>query len=87
MMTYFNGNPYAGPTQDAPLDKWAHDECLPADQFSTVMLDDFTTGRTDPTTGYRVYDPVPHVHQNWPWHWAPVWGAPRPCAYCTAPVK
>lgn len=85
-MTYYNGNPQDGPAEGAPLDKVAHDECLPADQFGTVMLDDFTTGRTDPVTGYRVYDQVPHRHQVWPWHWAPVWGQPVPCYVCSRPV-
>ena len=86
-MTYYNGNPYAGPTEGAPLDKWAHDDCLPADQFTTVTLDDFATGRDCPATGFRDYDQVPHVHQKWPWHWSPVWGAPEPCYVCGQPVK
>lgn len=86
-MTYVNGNPQTGPTPGAPLDRFAHDDCLPADQFTTTMLDDFSTGRTGPATGYRVYDRVPHKHQNWPWHWFPVWGAPKPCAYCGKDVR
>jgi hypothetical protein len=86
-MTYINGNVYAGPTESAPLDKFAHDACLPAEEFTTAMLDDFTTGRTDPVTGYRVYDKTPHVHHNWPWHWHPAYGAPEPCYVCGLPVK
>jgi len=86
-VTYVNGNVYAGPTASAPLDKFAHDGCLPAECFTTVMLDDFTTGRTDPVTGYRVYDKTAHVHQEWPWHWHPVYGAPEPCYVCGKPVK
>lgn len=86
-MTYVNGNVYAGPTESAPLDKFAHDDCLPADQFTVTALSDYTTGRTDPVTGYRVYDTVPHVQQNWPWHWFPVYGAPEPCYVCGLPVK
>jgi hypothetical protein len=86
-MTYFNGNVYTGPAPGAPGDKFAHDACLPGDQFTTVMLDDFTTGRTDPLTGYRVYDQVPHRHQNQPWSWHPAWGAPEPCYVCGQPVK
>jgi hypothetical protein len=86
-MTYYNGCAYAGPTEAAPLDKWAHDECLPADQLSTVMLADFATGRTDPATGYRVYDMIPHTRQVEPWHWSPVWGAPQPCYVCGKPVR
>jgi hypothetical protein len=77
-MTYYNGH---------PADKFAHDECLPANQFETVMLDDFSTGRTDPVTGYRVYDKVPHVHQIWPWHWVPVWGALKLCYVCGGSVS
>lgn len=86
-MTYYNGNPYAGPTESAPLDKFAHDACLPADQLETVMLADFGTGRTDPATGYRVYDMVPSTSQRWPWHWSPLWGAPEPCYVCSLPVR
>lgn len=85
-MTYYNGNPYVGPTAAAPLDRFAHDACLPADQFTTVMLDDFSTGQTDPATGYRVYAKTAHRHQVEPWHWSPVWGAPEPCYVCGEPV-
>jgi hypothetical protein len=86
-MTYVNGNVMAGPTPSAPLDKWAHDDCLPADQLETFMLDDFSTRRTDPVTGFAVYDKVPHVHQNWPWHWHPVYGGAHPCYVCGKPVR
>lgn len=86
-MTYYNGNPYAGPTESAPLDAWAHDGCLPADQFETVMLPDFTTGHTDPGTGYYTWDKVPHTQQLWPWHWSPIYGAANPCHYCGAPTE
>lgn len=86
-MTYYNGNPYDSPTELAPLDRFAHDDCLPGSEFTTVMLDDFTAGRTDPVTGCRVYDQVPHRHQREPWHWSPVWGAPEPCYVCGRPVK
>lgn len=86
-MTYYNGNPHAGPTLTAPLDKFAHDGCLPESEFEVVMLDDFTTGRTNPATGFRVYDKVAHRHQRWPWHWSPVWGAPKSCYVCGGAVK
>jgi hypothetical protein len=86
-MTYYNGNPYNGPTPTAPLNKWAHDACLPDDQFTTVMLADFTTGRVDTATGFTVYDKIPDRHQNWPWHWSTVYGAVKPCAYCGGPVE
>lgn len=86
-MTYYNGDTYAGPTASAPLDEWAHDSCLPADQFTVTMLDDFTTGHTDPVTGYRVYGKTEHRHQVWPWHWAPVYGAAKPCAFCGQPTE
>lgn len=85
-MTYFNGNPYKGPTQDAPLDKWAHDECLPEDQFTVTMLIVNGTAHINPETGFTEWDKEPHRHQNWPWHWAPVWGSPKPCHYCGKPV-
>jgi hypothetical protein len=88
-VTYINGNVYAGPTESAPLDKHAHDGCLPEDQFTVTMLDDFTTGRTDPVTGFRVYDKVPHRHQNWPWHWWPdtmMGPVDALCCYCGRPV-
>lgn len=86
-MTYYNGNPYVGPTPTAPLNLFAHDDCLPDSEFTVTMLDDFTTGRTDPQTGYRVYDKIPHRHQNWPWHWSLAWGAPEPCYVCGNPVR
>lgn len=86
-MTYCNGNPYAGPTPSAPLDKVAHDGCLPADLFTVTMIDDFTTGRTDPKTGFRVYDKVEHRQQAWPWHWAPLQGRPDACFYCGRAVS
>lgn len=85
-MTYYNGNPYAGPTPDAPLDKVAHDECLPADQFTTTMLADLSQRITNPdgTVGWIM---VPHIQQNWPWHWSPIWGRPRPCYVCGLDVE
>lgn len=86
-MTYYNGNPYHGPTPDAPLDKWAHDGCLPDSEFNVTMLDDFTTGRDDPVTGFRVYDKIPHRHQRFPWHWDRIYGEANPCAYCGAPTE
>jgi hypothetical protein len=70
-MTYYNGNPYVGPTPDAPLDRFAHDDCLPEDQFELLPINGVPTVR----------------HQRWPWHWSPVWGAPEPCHYCGKPVR
>lgn len=70
-MTYYNGDPYLGPTPDAPLDKFAHDECLPEDQFRTHTFRDGDTLR----------------QQVRPWHWDRVWGAPEPCCYCGKPVR
>lgn len=70
-MTYVNGNVYAGPTASALLDRFAHDDCLPADQLETV-----TMGNGDV-----------HVSQRWPWHWHPLYGAPEPCYVCGQPVK
>jgi hypothetical protein len=69
-MTYVNGNVHAGPTESAPLDKWAHDECLPAEMFGHV-----TMGNGDV-----------HTAQKWPWHWHPLYGAPEPCYACGKPV-
>jgi hypothetical protein len=86
-MTYYNGNPYEGPTADAPLDRFAHDACLPDSEFTTYMLADLDTGHIDPETGFTTWDKVPHRQQNWPWHWSPVWGAPEPCYVCGRPVK
>jgi hypothetical protein len=71
-MTYYNGNPYASPTVAAPLDKFAHDDCLPADQFEPVVINGAATGERQ---------------QRSPWHWSPVWGAPEPCYVCTRPVR
>jgi hypothetical protein len=81
-VTYYDANVYV-----ATPDKFAHDECLPDDQFDTVMIDDFTTGYNDPVTGYRKYQQVPHRHQKEPWNWSPIYGAPKPCAYCGKPVR
>jgi hypothetical protein len=70
-MTYLNGDVYAGPTASAPLDKYAHDDCLPADQLETV-----TMGNGDS-----------HVAQRWPWHWHPSpTGFTNPCYVCGKPV-
>ena len=81
-MTYYNANVHVkSPTE------FAHDDCLPDSEFTITMIDDFTTGRTDPVTGYHVFDQVPHRHQNYPWHWSPVYGAPHPCKYCNEPVR
>jgi hypothetical protein len=82
-MTYYRGNIYTDPATAG----FAHDDCLPDDQFTTTMLADFSTGRIDPVTGYTVYDKVPFVHQNWPWHWNRIYGAPEPCDYCGQPVS
>lgn len=81
-MTYYNANVYV----ESPTE-FAHDDCLPDDQFDTVMLDDFTTGRNDPVTGYRVYDRVPHRQQKSPWNWAPIYGVPHTCKYCGKPAE
>lgn len=64
-MTYFNGNPYAD-----EITKWAHNDCLPADQFEEMPLGGGETHRVQ-------------IH---PWHWAPIWGAPMPCNYCNGRV-
>lgn len=71
-MTYLNGNVYAGPTESAPLDKFAHDDCLPADQYEQVIVNGVPTGERQ---------------QRSPWHWWPVYGAPEPCYVCGLPVK
>jgi hypothetical protein len=71
-MTYVNGNVYAGATESAPLDKFAHDDCLPASEFEPVIINGQPTGET---------------HQSWPWHWHPVYGAPEPCYVCGKPVR
>jgi hypothetical protein len=53
-VTYYNGNPNAGPTPSAPLGKFAHDDCLPEDQFEMLPINGVPTVR----------------HQVWPWHWS-----------------
>lgn len=70
-MTYYNGNPYFPPTPTAPLDKFAHDDCLPESEFTVHTFSDDDTVR----------------QQNSPWSWSPVWGAPEPCHYCGNPVR
>jgi hypothetical protein len=70
-MTYVNGNVYAGPTASAPLDKFAHDACLPASELETVIMSNGDA----------------HTAQRWPWHWWPAYGAPEPCYVCGAPVS
>lgn len=70
-MTYWNGNVYTGPTESAPLDKWAHDACLPADQFEEHTWRDGDVTR----------------HQVWPWHWARTYGAANPCYVCGRPTE
>lgn len=55
-MTYVNGNVYAGPTKSAPLDKYAHDYCLPATEYEPAIINSRDTGER---------------HQRWPWHWHP----------------
>jgi hypothetical protein len=70
-MTYYNGNPYAGPTESAPLDQWAHDSCLPAELFEKH------TWRDGSVTW----------QQAWPWHWSPIYGAVRTCAFCGQPTE
>lgn len=77
-MTYYNGNPYAGPTPTAPLDKFAHDECLPDDQFDPIVIN----GKTKDENG----EPYGRQQKS-PWSWSPTWGAPEPCAYCGKPVR
>ena len=65
-MTYYNANVYvASPTE------FAHDDCLPEDQF----------------TYHTMRDGYVHKHQIAPWNWAPFYGRPEPCKYCGKPVK
>lgn len=85
-MTYYNGNPYIGPTQTAPLDKFAHDECLPDDQFVTMLLPDFTQPYTS-QNGNVTWVLIAERQQKWPWRWEPVYGSPEPCCICGKPVK
>ena len=70
-MTYYNGNPYYPPTDHAPLDKFAHDDCLPDDQFTVHKFANGDTLR----------------QQVSPWSWSPIWGAPEPCYVCSLPVR
>lgn len=67
--------------------RFAHDSCLPDDLFEVTLLDDFTTGRTDPDTGFRVYDKVEHRHQKQPWCWDRVYGCGGTCEFCGGPVE
>ena len=58
--------------------RFAHDECLPTEEFDVTPL-------YDPRTGELV---GMHRHQKPPWGWVPAWGGPDgtrypiPCAYC-----
>lgn len=71
-MTYFNGNPYQYPhPSHSPLDKFAHDDCLPDSEFTVHTFSNGDTLR----------------QQNPPWHWDRVWGAPNPCYVCGHPVS
>lgn len=77
-MTYYNGNPYYPPTETAPLDKFAHDDCLPDELFDPIVIN----GKTEDENG------EPHGRQQkHPWSWSPVWGAPEPCYACHEPVR
>jgi hypothetical protein len=71
-MTYVNGNVYEGPTSSAPLDRYAHDSCLPAAEYELVVINGRDTGER---------------HQRWPWHWHPSpTGFTDPCHFCRRPV-
>jgi hypothetical protein len=70
-MTYYNGNPYMPESETNPLDRFAHDGCLPESEFELLPINGVPTVRM----------------QRAPWSWSPVWGAPEPCAYCGRPVK
>lgn len=65
-MTYYNANVYvATPTL------FAHDDCLPDDQFTTHTFGNGDTLR----------------QQVSPWNWSPIYGAPKPCYVCGQPVS
>jgi hypothetical protein len=66
-MTFYNANVYV-----ADPDKWAHDDCLPDDQFEPVIINGQDTGERQ---------------QKSPWNWSPVYGAPKSCYICGKPVR
>jgi len=57
--------------------QFAHDECLPPEQFDITPLHDHRTGELVEL----------HRHQKPPWCWVPAYGAPKPCAFCGRPVR
>ena len=73
-MTYYRGNVYTDPSTAG----FAHDECLPDDEFDPIIINGQTTDEYGEPHGRQ---------QKSPWNWSPVYGAPEPCDYCGKPVR